>query len=67
MLKDTSKDEGAKRLAEVLNRGWRRYAELFGEEPHGTVRQITAMLSLCPEISAYIDPYEKKREEAMTV
>ena len=34
---------------ERLARAWARYTELFGEPPHGTVRQIAAMLELTGE------------------
>ena len=34
-------------LADKLHHGWKRYVELFGEPPHGTLRQIRAMLELC--------------------
>lgn len=33
-------------LAPLLQDGWRRYREGFGEDPHGTLPQIKAMLEL---------------------
>lgn len=33
-------------LAKKLNNGWRRYVELFGEPPHGTEKQLAALLEL---------------------
>ncbi len=35
-------------LATSLQVGWRRYTELLGEPPHGTLDQIKAMLVLTP-------------------
>lgn len=34
-------------LAAHLQIGWRRYVELLGEPPHGTLNQLRAMLELC--------------------
>ena len=33
-------------VAEILAEAWREYVGLFGEPPHGTVRQLEAMLEL---------------------
>ena len=41
---DALKALQAERLAEA----WRKYLKLFGEPPHGTVKQMGAMLELMP-------------------
>ena len=33
-------------LAVALNIGWRKYSELFGEPPHGTLQQMKALVEL---------------------
>ena len=33
-------------VAAHLSDGWRRYTELFGEPPHGTIKQFLAVLDL---------------------
>lgn len=33
-------------VAAHLSDGWRRYVELFGEPPHGTIKQFLALLEL---------------------
>jgi hypothetical protein len=37
-----------KELAKGLYHGWRRYKDLFGVEPHGTQKQMAALLELTP-------------------
>lgn len=41
-LKEAQKHD----LAIAIRLGWVRYTELFGEPPHGTEKQIKAMLEL---------------------
>lgn len=59
-------NEGILRLAESLNSAWRKYSELFGEPPHGTIKQLTAMLTLSPQIKEYVRLYEEQRERMLT-
>jgi hypothetical protein len=33
-------------VAAYLSDGWRRYVDLFGEPPHGTIRQFLGLLEL---------------------
>lgn len=33
-------------VAAYLSGGWQRYVELFGEPPHGTIKQFLALLEL---------------------
>lgn len=41
--------------AKELNAGWRQYVWLFGgEPPHGTEKQLVALLELCPKLKALI-------------
>jgi hypothetical protein len=54
------------RLAESLSKAWVKYREFFGEEPHGTVKQLAAMIELCPEVKEYIRLFEKQREDLAT-
>ena len=61
------KDEGLIRLAETLHECWVKYSETFGDVPHGTTKQLGAMLCFSPKIREYIRLYEKQREEGMTV
>ena len=34
----------APEMAESLSAAWRRYEETFGEPPHGTIKQMAALL-----------------------
>ena len=43
-------------VAAFLSDGWRRYTELYGEPPHGTIRQILAMLEL-----SYMDQWQVEK------
>jgi hypothetical protein len=61
------RDEGLQRLAEALSKAYIKYFHLFGVGPHGTVRQMMAMLEMCPEAKEYIRLYEKQRNETSTV
>jgi hypothetical protein len=36
----------------ALNSAWKKYAALFGEDPHGTIPQMAALLELCGRIEA---------------
>ena len=60
-------DAGMLRLAEALSRAHVKYFNLFGVEPHGTLKQLMAMLEMCPEAKEYIRLYEKQRDEMLTV
>ena len=60
-------DEGMLRLAQSLSRAHIKYFQLFGVEPHGTIKQLMAMLEMCPEAKEYIRLYEKQRTEMLTV
>jgi hypothetical protein len=59
-------DDGLIRLAKALNRAWAKYSEVFGVAPHGTVKQLAAMLEFCPEARVYIQLYERQREDMLT-
>ena len=39
-------DVQKKDLANILQIGWRRYTELFAEPPHGTQKQMQALVEL---------------------
>lgn len=54
-------------FAEHLSEAWGKYRRLYGVPPHGTVRQLAAMLELCPQAKEAIRLFEKQREEGMTV
>jgi hypothetical protein len=43
----TEQDKDA--LAQGLHAAWGKYVELFGEDPHGTYRQLRAMLEFLPK------------------
>lgn len=45
MHKITPKD----RLADALHTAWHSYIKLFGEQPHGTLPQMKALVALIPE------------------
>ena len=47
-MMDTAKDE----LASDIRHAWRRYTDLFGEPPHGTLPQIKALVALMPTKTA---------------
>ena len=36
-------------LARDLTQAWQRYVELFGEPPHGTAKQMAALVELLPK------------------
>jgi hypothetical protein len=55
-----------RRLAEALSRAHVKYFHLFGVEPHGTIKQLLAMLELCPEAKSYIRLYEENRDRMLT-
>ena len=59
-------DDGMRRLAEALSRAHVKYFHLFGVEPHGTIKQLLAMLELCPEAKSYIRLYEENRDRMLT-
>lgn len=42
MLTETQKKD----LANIIHVAWKRYAYLFGEPPHGTLKQMQAMVEL---------------------
>lgn len=48
-------------LAKALEIAWRRYTKTFGAPPHGTYRQLRALLELCPNIGL-IEDEDVKRE-----
>jgi hypothetical protein len=60
-------DDGILRMAEHLAEAWTKYTWLFGVPPHGTKKQLAAMLELCPQAKEAIRLFEKQREEGMTV
>jgi hypothetical protein len=37
------------RLAEKLHAAWQKYLWLFGEPPHGTLKQLKAVVALIPK------------------
>ncbi len=41
--------DAAKLSAQGLAKAWARYAEFFGEVPHGTEKQMAALLELIPK------------------
>lgn len=41
-------------LATILQIAWRRYTELFGESPHGTLKQMNALVVLM-KLDAFVD------------
>lgn len=42
------KEHQKEQFAVCIQEGWRRYRELLGEDPHGTLRQIRALVDLMP-------------------
>ena len=64
--KQRAPDPGMLRLASALSRAHVKYRHLFGVDPHGTIRQLMAMLELCPEAKSYVELYEKNRERMLT-
>ena len=61
------KDDSILRMAEHLAIAWKRYHNYFGAVPHGSVKQLAALLELCPQAKVAIRLFEKQREEGMTV
>lgn len=59
--------DGIQRMAENLAEAWAKYQWLFGEVPHGTVEQLSALIELSPQLKEAIRLFEKQREEGMTV
>ncbi len=49
-----------RKIADKIFIAWRKYTELFGQTPHGTKKQIEAML--CFGVNETIDQYVKDRE-----
>ena len=43
-------------LALALEDAWRKYTEFFGVPPHGTLKQIRAMLELIGDKSIFASP-----------
>lgn len=43
-LKELGEKLDIQHVAASLSDGWRRYVELFGEPPHGTIKQFLALL-----------------------
>lgn len=39
-------------LREALGKAWVRYVELFGDQPHGTTKQLDALVALFPAAKA---------------
>lgn len=37
------------KLANDLHAAWKKYRAAFGEDPHGTLRQLRAMLEFLPK------------------
>jgi hypothetical protein len=64
MLTDLERERDAlqarvKELEELcpqrLAKAWAKYTAVFGEPPHGTVRQLAAMLEFMPRDSGKVD------------
>lgn len=47
LKKMNPEDPQVETMAEQLSEAWGKYVGLFGETPHGTVRQMAALLSFC--------------------
>ena len=56
---DSMTDKQKDNLTDNLYRAWNQYKWVFGEEPHGTVKQIRAMMEFMP-----IDPLNAVAEES---
>ena len=37
-------------LAKALVIAWQKYEKFFGQPPHGNLKQLRALLELCPDI-----------------
>ena len=46
---DEREDRNAVALGEALAIGWGQYVGVFGEEPHGTAKQLAALVELIPD------------------
>lgn len=53
-------------MAEYMRDAWRKYFELFGCPPHGTVPQLAAMIELSPQLKEHARLFQKQRIEVMT-
>lgn len=47
--------------AESLSAAWRKYMDLFGEQPHGTVQQLAAVLEFVHDDDFIVLPLESAR------
>lgn len=48
-------------MAAYIGNAHAKYRELFGEEPHGTVKQCAALIELCPQLRAAIRLWDEQR------
>jgi hypothetical protein len=57
-------------LASAMHTAWRRYTDLFGEPPHGTLPQIKALVELMPtpksESSTDSTTHENPKSDKLT-
>jgi len=60
-------DDALLQIAESLSQAWAKYKWLYGVPPHGTKKQLAAMLELCPQVKEAIRLWGKQRERGMTV
>lgn len=65
-LESTKPDDGIARMGEALAHAWQRYTQLFGVVPHGSCRQLAAMLQLCPEAKEAVRLWDEQRIEKET-
>ena len=55
--KQKAEQDQVLRVAGLLANAWERYTAFFGTPPHGTVKQLAAMLELIP--GYYLAPVDK--------
>ena len=57
-------DEAIDEVGAAMAHAWQRYTQLFGQVPHGSCRQLAAVLRLCPEAREAIGLWNEAKKEA---
>lgn len=53
-------------MAAYISNAHAKYREVFGEEPHGTVKQYAALIELCPQLRSAIRLWDEQRTRMET-
>jgi tRNA (Thr-GGU) A37 N-methylase len=53
-------------MAAYIGSAHAKYREAFGVEPHGTVKQMAALIELCPQLKEAIRLWDEQRTRMET-